>query len=336
LAVASFHFVERPLRVRPWSQSQTRTCLLGLSVLVAAALALQVLKGPLLGKLFLGHVPVLEASGTASLSNSYLVPGTSYRWPGEACLITSKSEVGKQIPFERCTLGSPAEADRRLLVLGDSFSTAFVAAFDDLVINHGYSVTLVASWGAAPAPGVAADKFRESMSQDYWGRVVPNMLDGLQTGDTVLLINDLGSFASESSSAAHQTSLHSQLQTLALSLKEQGIRLAILYGVPFSSETGCEPSVAITQWFQIGSPCQFLSRDEALLRRKSLEAVLVQMERTMGTLLIDVFDDFCPSTTCSYQDQNGQLLYRDVTAHPSVEAARVVAPRISRAVLRIL
>lgn len=334
LAIASYHFVERPLRTRRWSQSQSRTFLIGLAALLCAAALLQLLRQPLQGTLFLGHVPVLEASGTASLSSHYSIPGTTHRWAGNDCILTRKSEVGKQISFNRCTLGSPTKADRRLLVLGDSFSTAFVAAFDDLVTRQGHSVTLVASWGAAPAPGAIAHPNRSAMSQDYWSRVVPHMLNQLRPGDTVLLINDLGSYppdGSSGSSATHREVLRTRLQALAVSLKERGLRLAILYGIPFSAATGCEPSAAITQWYQVGSPCKFLSRDETLQRRKPLEAVFTELERSIGVLLIDVMGDFCPLTTCTYQDESGQLIYRDITAHPSIEAARLVAPRISRA-----
>jgi hypothetical protein len=42
-------------------------------------------------------------------------------------------------------------------------------------------------------------------------------------------------------------------------------------------------------------------------------------------------DVFCPGITCTYEASDGTLLYRDSNSHPSVEASRLSAEVIERA-----
>ena len=39
--------------------------------------------------------------------------------------------------------------------------------------------------------------------------------------------------------------------------------------------------------------------------------------------VVDLMDVFCSGSICGYEASNGQILYRDVHSHPSVEGARL-------------
>ncbi|MFN5695416.1 MAG: SGNH hydrolase domain-containing protein [Cyanobacteriota bacterium] len=89
---------------------------------------------------------------------------------------------------------------------------------------------------------------------------------------------------------------------------------------------------ARTEWFNsFGGPCRFLSRAETLRRRQPLDNMLKELEKSSGLIVIDLMDVFCPGITCTYEASDGTLLYRDSNSHPSVEASRLSAEVIERA-----
>jgi peptidoglycan/LPS O-acetylase OafA/YrhL len=335
-AVASYHLVEAPLRRRVWATRPSRTLMLAAGGLIAAAAIPLVLAGPLKGRLYLGRVPELVASGVQTLSDSYAIEGTPFRWAGKACVLASTQEVGKEIALDDCTLGDRDNARRRILVLGDSFSVAFVQAFDELVLNEGYAVSFLAAWGASPVPQIRSSNARAAANADYWGRVVPQAIAELRAGDHVLLINDLSSFSLEHPSAEQSEQLRllgRGLNELLDALESRHAGLSVVFGIPLAREANCEPAAAMAQWYRLDSPCRFLSREETLRRRQSLERLLEDLQQRHGLRLIDLIDDLCPGQICSYEHPTGLMLYRDSFSHPSVEAARLVATRIREALL---
>jgi hypothetical protein len=60
--------------------------------------------------------------------------------------------------------------------------------------------------------------------------------------------------------------------------------------------------------------------------RQDLDDVLMTLQDQGKIKMIDVFDVFCPDDKCTYTIPSGVVLYRDEYSHPSVEAARLVAP----------
>ena len=113
-------------------------------------LRLRVPRPPL--ALFSGRRRALQAGGVASLCPRYSLPGTAWRWAVEPCVLRDNDQVGKAIPWLPCTLGDPRTAQRRVLVLGNSFSASFVAVFYPLVRQDGFALTATSSWAASPVP----------------------------------------------------------------------------------------------------------------------------------------------------------------------------------------
>ncbi|GBF55295.1 hypothetical protein N0824_03172 [Microcystis sp. 0824] len=332
LSIASYRYVETPLRRSDWSVARWKSIGYGLGAsAISAVLLFSLTKIP---NLYTGQSPSLVAVGVHSLTNMYSLKQVNSLWRGDKCLLSNNSQVGKKILVEDCTLGSFSNAKKRVVVLGNSFSTAFTQAFDDLVVLDGYSVTITSSWGASPVKEIPNNTTWDKANYYYWESVVPSLLNRLRPGDWVFLINDMAEFSpkyrtSETNEMLKQ--LESGLEALSGQLSARGIQLAILHGLPFAREAHCQPVIAAKQWFHLfGGPCQLPSRRESLLRRDNLNKVLVSLEAEGKLHIVDIFDVFCPEEQCTYNTRNGQILYRDEFSHPSVEAARLSSPIIRK------
>jgi hypothetical protein len=265
------------------------------------------------------------AMGVSSLVDTYSLKDSS--WKGDTCILNDNDQVGKRITTSDCTLGSFSSANHRIVVIGNSFSVAFVQAFDDLVISDNYSVTITSSWGASPVQEIPNKSPWNKANDYYWRSVVPSLIKPLKSGDWVFLINDMASFSPKqinSESSEDLKKLDIGLRALSDKLSPKGIRLAVLHGNPFAREANCEPVIAAKQWFSpFGGPCIMPSRSESLRRRENLNKVLISLENEGKIRIIDLFDVFCPEDKCSYNAKNGQILYRDEFSHPSVEGVRL-------------
>ncbi|AFZ44034.1 acyltransferase 3 [Halothece sp. PCC 7418] len=332
LALASYRYVETPLRRYHWSPVRWESIGYGIGTSVSAASLLIILIQTPNLSLYMGRTPSMMAVGVRSLSDPYSLVAVNSQWRGENCIIADNAEVGKKIVLEDCTLGNFEEAKKRVLVIGNSFSAAFTQGFDELVVSDGYAVTLVSAWGASPVKEIPNETPWDQASDYYWETVVPSLINRLQRDDWVFLINDLAGFSPKKSSSQSDLKLQ-QLETGLRNLSDQlsakGIRLAILHGNPFAREANCKPVVAEKQWFSpFGGPCQLPNRQQSLLRRQDLDHLLTSLQGEGKLTVIDLFDVYCPKAECTYYAQNGQLLYRDEYSHPSVESVRLSAPII--------
>jgi peptidoglycan/LPS O-acetylase OafA/YrhL len=333
LADRSYRYLERPLRSAEWAPSRGRTIAYGLAASTLAAGLVFVLKQPLYGRLYTGNLPRLAARGTDSLSDPYRAPDGRSEWKGAACVLSSDDQVGKPIGVEGCTLGDFDGAKHRVVVVGNSYSAAFLAAFDDLV-THRWAVTVTSSWGASPAPGIKNGGLWGKANDYYWATVVPGLVSRLRPGDWVLAISDLHQLSPTVRSPESENELRelgASLRGWSASLAGRGVRLAVLHGNPFAREADCEPDVAPRQWFApFGGPCRYLSKEATLARRAPLDAMLRSLEAEGRITIVDLLGVFCPGDTCTLQASDGQVLYRDAYSHPSIEAARMSGPTIDR------
>jgi peptidoglycan/LPS O-acetylase OafA/YrhL len=333
LAATSYRYVENPMRHAGWSPIRWKSILYGIAASACAAGLIVILTKPLGRRLYTGRAPKLAALGSQSLVDNYMVPDKSSSWRGEECVLTGNPQVGKIIPIEGCTLGDFSSAKHRVLVMGNSFSTAFVQAFDELVMSDGYSVTITSVWGASPVPEIPNSGPWEKAADYYWGEVSPSLLSHLRVGDSVFFINDIAAHLPESASNVSEQKflrqLNEGLAKFSQRLSERGIRLVVLDGLPFAREAECEPAIAKQQWFApFGGPCHFISKQQTLRRRAELDKMLTTLRNQRKIAVVDLIDVFCPGKVCTYDSSDGQMLYRDVWSHPSVEAARLSAPII--------
>lgn len=336
LADLSYRWVERPLRGAEWNRSAIATVGIGIGAVIGAA----ALVGLLLHfhhALYIGQRAELIGHGVSSLSEPYRIPGTTYRWAGEPCVLSDNKEAGLALPLSDCTFGDFEAAKTRVLVVGNSYSAALAPAFEALVTQDDFAVTVTSSWGASPIKGLSNTSAWAIANDYYWSELIPDVEARLRPGDWVLLASDLSQLDPTRGSAASDASLDRYAGAVgqyALELEKRGIRLAVLGGLPFAREANCTPDAATPQWFTpTGGPCRFYSREQTLTRLGGLSDRLRRLEASGAIRTIDLFPIFCPTDVCGYLSPDGRLLYRDEFSHPSVEAAQISAP-IVRQVLR--
>jgi peptidoglycan/LPS O-acetylase OafA/YrhL len=332
LSIASYRYVETPLRRSDWSAARWKSIGYGLGAsAISAVLLFSLTKVP---NLYTGQHTSLVAVGVSSLTNTYSLKQVNSLWGGDKCVLSDNSQVGKKILVEDCTLGNFSKAKKRVMVLGNSFSAAFTQAFDDLVVLDGYSVTITSSWGASPVKEIPNTGSWDEANNYYWDSIVPSLINRLRLGDWVFLINDMAEFAPKyetSETNDRLKKLKSGLEVLSGKLSARGIQLAILHSNPFAREANCQPVVAAKQWFNLfNGSCKLPSRSESLLRRDNLNKVLVSLEAEGKLHIVDLFNVFCPEEQCTYNAKNGQILYRDEFSHPSVEGVRLSSPIIRK------
>ncbi|MFM8926969.1 MAG: acyltransferase family protein [Rhodoluna sp.] len=330
VALGSYRWIETPYRKLQWSLLRWKTIGVGLiPPASAAALIIGYVKTEPFS-LFLGSKPQLIATGVSSLTAPYSLKAQNreWSWKGEKCVLSDNSQVGKVIRIEDCTIGSFEEADRRILILGNSFSTAFTHAFERLVKDRKYAVTITSSWGASPIKEIPNKTTWDKANDFYWTSTVPRLTKQLRAGDIVFLVNDMAGFSPKEKSgeiAKNLELLGLGLTRFSTELKARGITLAILNGNPFAREAGCKPESAVKQWY---SPfghkkCAIPDRKATLERRKELDELLNKVSADSGVKIVDLLDVFCPFDKCTYYAKDGSILYRDEYSHPSVEAAKL-------------
>jgi peptidoglycan/LPS O-acetylase OafA/YrhL len=339
LALGSFHFIERPIRNWRFSSSRGVTISAGIGTIALSAGMPFLLAKQSVNNLFLGNTADLEQSGVSSLITSYQIKGSAGKWAGNACVLSDNNEVGVGIDFRECTLGDFDSARRRVLVIGNSFSSAFAQAFDEIVRDDHYAVMITSSWGASPVREIPNTTPWNKANDYYWDTLLPQIFDKMRKGDVVFAINDLAGFSPGERTSKDEEVLalfERGMVSLSRTLSAKGISLVYLHGLPFAREANCTPDAAIPQWYApFGSPrCSITGKSESLKRRYKLNKVLSGLQANNTISVVDLFDVFCPKETCTYYGKNNAVMYRDEFSHPSVEAVRLSAPLIKSVLLR--
>ncbi|MFT3856389.1 MAG: acyltransferase family protein [Aquabacterium sp.] len=333
LAMASYHFVEKPLRHAQWSTRKWPTIVFGFSAAATAAVALIVVMRMPEGRLYVGQRPQIEAVGTRSLNHVYQLG--QYQWDARHCVLQDNGDVGKPMRTQECTLGDFAHARKRVLALGNSQAAALTHAFDRLVMDDGYAVTITSAWGASPVKEVVNKTPWDKANGYYWTQAVPELVRQLRPGDWVLMLSELATLMPPKQTPDEAQLLQAYEQGLrrtARELSSHGIRLAVMHGLPHLRDANCDPATGLDQWFTpFGGPCKYLSRDASLQRRAKLDHILARLSQEDHIVVIDLFDLFCPGQICNHLGINQTFMYRDMWAHPSIEAARLMAPYFRQA-----
>jgi len=128
LAVASYRWIETPLRKGNWFGKRWKTLLVGGGVLVTLSGGLVALAKPLKGRLFAGDKRLaLQINQLSDLSNSSF---KGSNWSIKDCVFSSDADVGKQIDVNQCTLNSHSRSLKTLLVIGNSQNVAQLRMYE--------------------------------------------------------------------------------------------------------------------------------------------------------------------------------------------------------------
>jgi peptidoglycan/LPS O-acetylase OafA/YrhL len=330
MAIGSYKWIETPYRKWEWSPLRRKTIGIGLIPPASAATLLigYVKAEPF--SIFLGSKTKLIATGVTSLITPYSLKNNNVQWTwrGEKCVLSDNSQVGKVLRIEDCTIGDFRQADKRILILGNSFSAAFTHAFDKLVLERNYAVTITSSWGASPVKEIPNKGTWDKANDFYWNSTVPGLVKQLRAGDIVFLINDMAGFSPKTKTSENAKGLQlleSGITRFSNELKAGGIRLAILNGNPFAREANCNARSAARQWYNpfADENCKIPDRKTTLQRRGELDKLLKRVSTSNQVKIVDLLGVFCPFEKCTYYSKNGSMLYRDEFSHPSVEAAKL-------------
>lgn len=277
------------------------------------------------GVLYAGTPVALAARGVDSLMDDKRADGTLL-WSAKRCVLASNQDVGKTIDLDACTVRARNGADRRLLVIGNSYSVAEFEMYTVLAERNIGSVTITSSWGASPVPGMVNQTPWSKANAYYWETVVPSLLSRLKEGDLVVMANDVALLSPASPSIETDRMLEqfeAGLSRFTAELEKRGIGVVFQAGNPFTREARCGPDSARRQWFHLAgyTPCTFYSKEYSLQRRSRLQAVLEEVRSTHGNFhILDLFPVMCPGAECRLTDDAGVILYRDGWSHPSIEA----------------
>lgn len=328
MAIGSYKWIETPYRKREWSPLRWKTIGIGLAFATSAAALLIGYARTKPFSVFLGSKPRIMATGVPSLSSPYVLRGKNrqWTWKGEACVLSHNSQVGKLIRIEDCTIGDFAQADKRIMIFGNSFSAAFTHAFDRLVLERNYAVTITSSWGAFPVKEIPSKGPWNKANDFYLNSTVPGLVKQLRAGDIVFIVNALEDFSPKKKTSENIKQLQlmeSGITRFANELKARGITLAILNGITFAREAKCTPESAVSQWYSpfVNQKCEIPNKEITIERRRQLDEVLKKVSSSSGVITVDLLGVFCPLDECTYYAKDGSILYRDEYAHPSVEAA---------------
>ena len=337
LASISYKFVEVPFRMGSWGS--TSPTLLGFVSASLSSILISVIGLNPFFSLFSG-VREGVVKKEQPLLDQYKIPGSDSTWKGVACALKDDNDYQKlKIIKENCTLGNFESANRRVLVIGNSYSVTFRRAFDQLVNQDNYAVILTSAFGSSPAPNIKMGNIFDQLSLDYWHRIVPPLIASLRKDDVVLILSDLSEFSDlkePDKSEGLRRNLHLNLTKLAQAISAKGLHLVVLGGLPFARDAECDPSIATHQWFHSGATsCTFFSKASTLDRMRPLSIILTELEQSSKLDVLDLMEVFCPGDKCTYNSLQGEILYRDSKSHPSDEAAILSAPIIRNLLVSI-
>ncbi len=330
----SYRYVENPIRHGfPLKGASALgvwiTCMVGVSVIPVSI-------EKLLPSLYIGQEVEMDAVGISSLTDT-LISHDGSRWIGEECVLNSYADVGMLIDTSRCTLGRPSNTGTQVLVAGNSHSAAFVPAFEQISIETNTVFTVTSSWGASPIGTVSNSTAWRETNDYYWSTLVPNLIGDLKSGDAVFLISALNLLMPSDINQETQKKLEAfrlGLSEFSSRLSEREISLFVLSPLPLVREAKCNPSMAVPQWFAPnGAPCLYYTRTETERRQYPLRMILAELESAGLLTVVNLDSIFCPTDVCTFFADDETILYRDVFAHPSAEAARLSAGTIREQLL---
>lgn len=246
VTLLSYKYIETPFRQKSEGAQNTIN-----SAVVSATTAglLIAYMFPLKEFIFRGARPKLKDNGVESLTKEYTLKGTNRAWKGRDCILESNMDTNKVINIDDCTLGNYISAKRRILVIGNSYSAAFIGAFEPLVEKDKYAVTLTSSWGASPLKDMKNTGNWSKANYYYWVNVVPNLIEQLKPNDWVFLVSELYDYKPKTEHLQNLIELGKAIKNFSLNIKKKRLKLAILGSMPLVRDAKYDPNLAIQQWF---------------------------------------------------------------------------------------
>ncbi len=341
-AIASYRYIETPLRKGHWFGKRWKTLVLGGGVIVILSGGVTALGGPLKGQLFTGKKRITTKSSSPLLR-------------GDKCL-ENISENTKCFLIDN-------NSNQTLWMFGDSH-TKYLYATGERLTNHlglnmrGYNA------GGTPFPPVGhyrkVQKKSDLQSLEDFRSLEKELYKQVKAGDIILLsmrmpyhfggtyydykssdfrfVNEDGSFGSQEN---YFDNWIDSVRNLANITQKKGVKVIIQTPTPeWKKETKKECSNKNIQWFNVlqKKNCQieskfFIDKDKGLYKHlfEKLNNLAISHE---NIYLFDTYKVVCPESTCSFTENNVDIYHDD--DHLSKQWARdFLAPEISKFIKRI-
>jgi len=346
LAVASYRWIETPLRKGNWFGKRWKTLLVGGGVLVTLSGGLVALAKPLKGRLFAGDKRLaLQINQLSDLSNSSF---KGSNWSIKDCVFSSDADVGKQIDVNQCTLNSHSRSLKTLLVIGNSQNVAQLRMYEK-VASKGYRIILTSGWGCHVSRRLKTQNSWSKPCDYYQESVIPQLTNNLKQGDAVAIISDFSTFSSsnnpnltgfdqgendilfEGMQISHKKRLavfSDDINALAEDLESRGVYLIIQNMGPLTRKLP-EVVQCIKMFPWDAKECNYQPKSEHLQARDYFSATLSHIKiKNKNVSIFDPFDLLCDQDACSYLSRGGVVLFRDA-AHVSDEASRMLGTKFA-------
>ena len=340
LASLSYRCVELRFRTARWAPSNLLTIGIGLGVSTCCGVIIVALRYGAFGHLYTGGETTarLQAKGVETLMDEKWHEGHLI-WSPQKCVLSSDSEVGKQITQDICAFGpSGPEARRHFVVIGNSQSAAEFEMYSVLSETKIGTVVATSSWGASPVREIPNEGLWSKANDYYWSTIIPALIEPLGRGDVLIMINDLNGFAPVAMNpkiADNLVLLKAGLKRLSDKMAAKETHIIFQSQNPLLRDANCTPDMAQLKWFNIrGSlKCHFHSKVETLRRIAPLRQVLEEVQNDHRNFhILDLLNVMCPGDWCTFQNDQGIFLYRDIWSHPSIEANFLSRPMFLSAV----
>jgi peptidoglycan/LPS O-acetylase OafA/YrhL len=315
IALASYHWIETPLRRAHWSPKHWQTILKGLAILIAGASLLSVLQVK-------GKELSLDRRFPSVWSKSYLDSKNQFTQQSQL-----RSSVDSEAMLKTLTQDSNQKelARPRLYVFGDSHSNHYVEALGLVLPEYGVGSASV-GWqcGYISAKDIT-DQTKQWMTdcENYAPFVDQFLVNNLRPGDAVMI----GHRWKEK-----KTYLHTEesLRHLADLVASKGAMLLLIDDVP--EIEGADPLLCEKRpWRPFPSEGCSKTRQAVDLDQQPLDRMMTQIASSnKHAKYIQLRNIYCTDKQCGpYKDNT--LIYRDAD-HLSLAASQLGANRLAQVI----
>ena len=315
LAVASYRWIETPLRMGNWFGKRWKTLVVGGGVLVTISVGLAALTKTLSNKLYLGTQ----------------IDRTSVQWmSGNDCLKIMPSRIDCYKVNKNST--------KTLWLIGDSHSGRLLPAGKRIADENGMNFILFTA-GHTPFPPLnyhPNDSEKEGilLSLESYRQLYAYLLKNLRAGDIIMLSNrlpyyfgglyfsspDLSYYSSQGDPITSSKSFQdwsSSIEDLAAVAKSRGSHIVLQTPTPeWKDALGRLCGISSRQWFNTLSrkDCAIPSSFFKGKQRGIYNKIFAQLENTRkgisNVYLFDTYSNVCAGSTCNYTE-GGIDIYSD-------------------------
>ena len=347
MAMASYKWVETPLRRKIWFPRRWATLLAGVVLTIVSASFVWTIGRQPKNSLFLGS----ENQPIEGFEDRF----TNGEITAQKCLDSKETSKLISACIEKYNHN---ESARIIWLAGDSHAFTLLNGIRKLAAEHKFNLRVISRRGTAfPAPKSYLLRLRTVGSQEalisnlYMDRALNVITDKAKAGD-VLIVGlkfpmhfGTDTFEYEENNVTYRSSEAAaingskrrffsewlvEIERLTVMLRSKGANLIILG--PVSQWAGEDAHTRCDgQWFRIPpSECLSPRSYQDRLHREAISRLKKLSQRHSNFRMVDISDQICGPKVCSFNDHKGKNLYWDDDHLSDYAAINYVVPAIMR------